>query len=338
MKKSLMILLGIVLTITLVAAAFYPEPFVTNLDINEYNISNANWIWADYFNGTFVGIVDTDVNWTKLQNYPAACPGSGAITQLNDSVTCSDLWLDTAGDMLTGNLDAGQNNITNITEVSSTLVDTTNLEADNLESNLDGTGYNITTAWFKGYLNWSNLQNIDFSDFDNQTSVDWANITNKFITAVDGIYLYMSGTTATLNETKLNLSIRAIDTATNTSMKTYVDNTFITQANEGNLNVNHSDTSNSTTWWATIYGYASKWFYSSSDDLTLNETQLNISIEAYGYSTEVGTVTSVATDDSYLTGGAITTTGTITFNTTLAGTSLAANSSSFSQSSCLRQL
>ena len=41
-------------------------------------------------------------------------------------------------------------NITGVYEMSSTLVDTTNLEADNLESDLDGTGYNITAAYFKG--------------------------------------------------------------------------------------------------------------------------------------------------------------------------------------------
>ena len=63
-----------------------------------------------------------------------------------------------------------------------------------------------------------------------------------------------------------------IETA-NTSMKNYADGTFITQANEGNLNVN------SSTWWATISGYASKWFYNSGNELTLNETQLNSSIE-----------------------------------------------------------
>ncbi len=67
--------------------------------------------------------------------------------------------------------------------------------------------------------------------------------------------------------------------------------------------------------------------YLTSTEFNVNDTDINTSIEAYGYSTESGTVTSVATDDTYLTGGAITTTGTITFNTTLAGTSLAVNSS-----------
>jgi len=69
--------------------------------------------------------------------------------------------------------------------------------------------------------------------------------------------------------------------------------------------------------------------YLSGTELNVNDTELNESIEAYGYSMSSGTVTSVATDDTYLTGGAITTTGTVTFNTTLAGTSLAVNSSDY---------
>lgn len=47
--------------------------------------------------------LDFPATWTNLQDYPVACP-SGAITALNDSVTCSDLWVDVVGDTLTGNL------------------------------------------------------------------------------------------------------------------------------------------------------------------------------------------------------------------------------------------
>ena len=48
--------------------------------------------------------------------------------------------------------------------------------------------------------------------------LDWANISNKFITAVSNIYLYMSGTTITLNETKLNATIDAREYNTNCSV------------------------------------------------------------------------------------------------------------------------
>ncbi len=83
---------------------------------------------------------------------------------------------------------------------------------------------NTTSTWYFGFINWSDVQ-------------------NKFITATDNVYLYMSGTTITLNETKLNETVDVIVVSANTSMKAYVDGTFITLVNESNLNVNHSNSS-----------------------------------------------------------------------------------------------
>ena len=58
-------------------------------------------------------VLNGTLYWSKLKDYPAACPGSGAITALNDSVTCSDLWVDEAGDTMTGNLNiTGDLNVT----------------------------------------------------------------------------------------------------------------------------------------------------------------------------------------------------------------------------------
>lgn len=106
---------------------------------------------------------------------------------------------------------------------------------------------NVTASWFLGYINWSN-------------------IVSKFITAVDNIYIYMVGTTATFNETKLNISIDARSNILNVNSSDFWDglnvpsdlNNLITlsQANitdedwiedsqEGDLNVNQSD------WWIT---------------------------------------------------------------------------------------
>ena len=53
-----------------------------------------------------------------------------------------------------------------------------------------------------------NLTNTD-SWFLGKTA--WTTIQDKFITAVDDLYIYMSGTTATLNETKLNATIELLD-------------------------------------------------------------------------------------------------------------------------------
>lgn len=49
---------------------------------------------------------------------------------------------------LTGNLKMGDKDVYNATWVNSTGMKTTNLYATNLESNIDGTGYNITAANF----------------------------------------------------------------------------------------------------------------------------------------------------------------------------------------------
>lgn len=67
------------------------------------------------------------------------------------------------------------------------------------------------------------------TDLNNLLTLDWENITNKFVTAVDDIYLYMSGTTATFNETKLNATIDARQTPFNYS--SYFDQYLNTTSN-----------------------------------------------------------------------------------------------------------
>lgn len=511
-KKSLGFIFGIIFIMALVTAISYPEPFNSHVDANGYNFTDADWVTANYFDGIFVGTVDTDVNWTKLQNYPSACPGSSAITQLNDSVTCSDLWLDISGnETMTGNFNMGENNITNATEVSSTLIDTTNIEADNLESNLDGTGYNITASWFFGFLNWSNIQNMFSTNADSNLNMGTNNITNVTevsATLIDTTNLEADNLESNLDGTGYNVTaswfkgyfnwettdawssfngslfdfnesqletvyflanatqvVTGTGAGTLANIQTYNRTTYnVTEANsdfelrvnftgitefttllvrhktsvvaghtavvqiwdygdsawegygvlseqttssmqtfgvyddsehidggivqvrfyqdegvpntahihqfdwvgiskgfgtpvgteidpyalykdgtvplDANWNQSSYNLTSTTSWflgkvgWGTIQdkfitAVDDVFIYMSGTTATLNTTKLNESIEAYGYSTEVGTVTSVATDDTYLTGGAITTTGTITFNTTLAGTSLAVNSSDY---------
>ena len=95
-----------------------------------------------------------------------------------------------SGDMNGENLDLKGSNLTNVSYI-------------NPDGETTYFGGNVsTTKWFKGFLNWSDVQ-------------------NKFITAVDNIYIYMSGTTATFNITKAGTD----------------------------LTVNHS---NSTTYWNTV--------------------------------------------------------------------------------------
>jgi len=99
-RKFLFTILGIILTIALVTAAVYQEPWSADVDAGGFNLNNVNNVTANNFLGNLSGNMD----WDNLQNYPAACPGSSAITTLGDSVTCSDLWVDAAGDNMTGAL------------------------------------------------------------------------------------------------------------------------------------------------------------------------------------------------------------------------------------------
>ena len=53
--------------------------------------------------------------------------------------------------------------------------------------------------------------------------IAWSNILDKFITAVDNIWIYMDGTTATFNETKLKEQIDNNITSANVSQNAYID-------------------------------------------------------------------------------------------------------------------
>ena len=146
-KFIIIVLLGLILAISVVSAVFYPEPWGNDVDAGNYNLNNVNNITANNFIGAVVGSVDS-LNWTKLQNYPVACPGSGAITQLDDSVTCSDLWFNLAGnETISGNMTFSGAEI---------------LNASSIES-LDWTNVTITTGQISDYTE-ANL-NVNSSDY-----------------------------------------------------------------------------------------------------------------------------------------------------------------------------
>ena len=106
--KKIFIVLGVLCLITLVSAAIYQEPWIQNQLGDQHNLSDMDYITANFFSGNITN-TSSNIDWNVLQNYPAACPGSGAITILNDSVTCSDLWVDVAGDTMSGNLNITAN-------------------------------------------------------------------------------------------------------------------------------------------------------------------------------------------------------------------------------------
>ena len=104
---------------------------------------NATQINTTYLNG--------NSTW-QHQDYPASCPGSSAITQLGDSVTCQDLWVDEAGDSMTGNLDMTDNNITDVDVLTAT----------EFVGNLTGTA-DVATTW-DGETSQASL-NVNSSDY-----------------------------------------------------------------------------------------------------------------------------------------------------------------------------
>jgi len=113
---------------------------------------------------------------------------------------------------------------------------------------------------------------------DNFFSPNWdGNLTN-ILTPDPYLYNGSGGPTVILrfNETYLNITIdrRATGLGDNESWnETYADTKYIDQSEEGNLNTN------SSTFWAGLSSFISKWFYSSGNILNFNETLLNLTID-----------------------------------------------------------
>jgi len=130
----------------------------TNMDIipttnNTNSVGNSSHGMSEgWFNNLYISGISMASefsgaqNWSDNKNYPSACSSGYAVTENGDSNICSDDWVNIDGDTITENstFDYQNSNLTGVNELSSVLIDTTNLEVDNLESNLDGTGYNLT--------------------------------------------------------------------------------------------------------------------------------------------------------------------------------------------------
>ncbi|KKM19152.1 hypothetical protein LCGC14_1658520, partial [marine sediment metagenome] len=173
------------------------------------------------------------VVWATLNTYPSTCTSSQYISVLGDTLTCaaisiaisqitdiananvnsSDFWdgLNTPADILGSLINNDLNWINWTTVANGTLYLSSNPSgyidwgaATNgtlfLSSqwNATNTSYYLVTNPH-GYVNTTSA-----SDLNNLLTLDWANITNKFITAVGDVYINMVGTTATFNETVLN--------------------------------------------------------------------------------------------------------------------------------------
>lgn len=82
---------------------------VDHRDNNVYNVSNLT-----------ASRTDTNIYWQNLSNYPDKCPSSSAVTGINDSITCTDSWLDAAGDTATGDMNFTTQIYVNQTKINDT--------------------------------------------------------------------------------------------------------------------------------------------------------------------------------------------------------------------------
>ena len=157
-RKFLLGIIAAIALMTFVSAAIYVEPWNTDVNAGGYDISNVGNITANNFLGNLSGNLD----WDNLENFPVACPGSSAITQLDDSVTCSDLWFNLAGnETITGNMtfsnEAGILNLSFIKSLDWTNVTLTESQITDLQNYL----VNGTDGWT---LNFSEIFSLDWSN------------------------------------------------------------------------------------------------------------------------------------------------------------------------------
>ena len=98
----------------------------TNLNVNSSTFWSgvssfiSKWFYDDgdvlTFNETQLNntISDREKNWTKLQNYPVACPAGTYVTQIDDSITCTSISASSYDNLTVTNLTTENINTTNI--------------------------------------------------------------------------------------------------------------------------------------------------------------------------------------------------------------------------------
>lgn len=151
------------------------------------------------------------------------------------------------------------------------------LNASSSNCNVTGTCptvlYNTNTSFIKNTVNTSVYYQI---------KVAWANILNKFIESVDGVYLYMSGTQITLNETKLNSTINTISDSValtyNSSQTTYINAQDLSYNNSqkvyiDNQNIVYNNTQKTYIDAQNIFYNSSQKVYIDAQDISFNDSQ-----------------------------------------------------------------
>ena len=140
--KKIILFLELIFLIFVVSSAVYQEPWIQNQVGDSHNLTDMGWISADVLNGTeIIGEVIGSMGWTKLQNYPVACPSGTYITALNDSVTCTSISASsydnlTVINLTVTNINASTGTYTNLTAdlltINDTIINSTGISTNNL--------------------------------------------------------------------------------------------------------------------------------------------------------------------------------------------------------------
>jgi len=118
---SIGIILSLLMLVSAIELTTRYNPWTGKLDY----ISNGNFSGSNVTANFILG----NMSWNYLFNYPVACPSGSAITQLDDSVTC-----------------------------------TTFAEYEFGNNNFNGSGNITTSEWFNGLFNWTSVD--DWNIFD----------------------------------------------------------------------------------------------------------------------------------------------------------------------------
>lgn len=180
----------------------------------------------------------------NIVNHPWALPTNGSLRNassifVTNNVTASYYFGN--GSQLTGI--SGGNSSWNQTHADGLYI----LQANEGNLNVNSSDFwddlntvaDILGSLINNNLNWINFSQANNGTFlTSETDPLWTGNQSNYYTKSD------VDTNVTSANSSMKTYVDAQDIAVNSTMKTYTDVTFITQANEGNLNVNNSNTTN----------------------------------------------------------------------------------------------
>src|SRR3989339_761805 len=247
-----------------------------NLDVNSSLYSNSSTWWSglsSWLSGWFINNAGVlEFNETKLNNtIDSRASGLGDNSSWNQSLANSLYILQSTEGNLDVNSSLYSNSSTWWSGLSSWLsgwfvnnAGVLEFNETKLNNTIDLRAGGDNSSWNESY---ANTQYADISVVDTQKNAS-------------GNYVYNDSTTIYSNETKLNNTIDLRAGGDNSSWnESYANTRYLLQSEEGNLDVNSSVYSNSSTWWSGLYSYLSGWFVNNAGVLEFNETKLNNTID-----------------------------------------------------------